>query len=73
MRTKKNHCYCFNCNFIAAIMALTIQVYYTKKIIILEEGSQLLSALPLILENNFAQKKYNLPAQTAYTFWFDIM
>jgi hypothetical protein len=38
-------------------MALTIQVYYTKKIIILEEGSQLLSALPLILENNFAQKK----------------
>jgi hypothetical protein len=51
-------------------MALTIQVYYTKKIIILEEGSQLLSALPLILVNNFAQKKYNLPAQTAYPFWF---
>jgi hypothetical protein len=53
----------------AAIVFVNTQ----NKIIILEEGTQLISTLPLILVNDFAQKKYNLPAQTAYPFWFDIM
>jgi len=44
-----------------------------NKVVILEEGNDLSSALPLILVNNYAQKKYHLPAQTAYPFWFDVM
>jgi len=44
-----------------------------NKVVILEEGNDLSSALPLILVNKYAQKKYHLPAQTAYPFWFDVM
>lgn len=44
-----------------------------EKVIILEEGNELKSALPLIDANVFAQKKYNVPPQTAYPYWFDIM
>jgi hypothetical protein len=43
------------------------------EVIILEEGSELTTALPFIQANNFAQKKYGLPAQTAYPYWFDVM
>jgi len=44
-----------------------------NKVVILEEGNQLSSALPLILADKPAQNKYHLPAQTAYPFWFDVM
>lgn|SRR6185312_12483176 len=44
-----------------------------SKVVILEEGNYLSSALPLILVNKSVQKKYHLPAQTAYPFWFDVM
>jgi hypothetical protein len=44
-----------------------------NKVIILEEGTDLLSALPLIVVNNSGQKNYHIPAQTPYPFWFDIM
>ncbi len=44
-----------------------------NKVVILEDGNHLSSALPLILVNNIAQKKYHIPEQTAYPFWFDVM
>jgi hypothetical protein len=44
-----------------------------EKVIILEEGNELVTALPFIHANNFAQKKYNVPAQMAYPYWFDVM
>ena len=44
-----------------------------SKVVILEEGNHLSSALPVIFVNKSAQKKYHLPAQTAYPFWFDVM
>jgi len=44
-----------------------------EKVIILQEGNELTTALPFIEVNNFAQKKYNVPAQTSYPYWFDVM
>ncbi len=44
-----------------------------NKVVILEEGTHLTSALPVILLNKIERKKYHLPAQTAYPFWFDVM
>ena len=43
------------------------------KVLILEEGNQLSSALPLITVNKLNQNKYGLPSQTAYPYWFDVM
>ena len=43
------------------------------KVVILEKGNQLSEALPSIHVEPNAQKKYNLPEQIAYPFWFDVM
>ncbi|MEO6707377.1 MAG: hypothetical protein ABIN04_16170, partial [Ginsengibacter sp.] len=43
------------------------------KVVILEKGNQLLEALPSIHVDADAQKKYNLPDQISYPFWFDVM
>jgi hypothetical protein len=43
------------------------------KVVILEKENQLSEALPFIHVNADAQKKYNLPQQIAYPFWFDVM
>jgi hypothetical protein len=44
-----------------------------EKVIILQQGNELTNALPFINANNFAQKKYHIPAKTAYSYWFDVM
>lgn len=44
-----------------------------EKVIVLEEENELVSALPLIYTNNITQRKYGLPAQTAYPNWFEVM
>lgn len=44
-----------------------------QRVIILEEGRELKSAMPLIHANKVAQKKYSIPDETAYPYWFDVM
>jgi len=44
-----------------------------EEVIILEEGNELRSALPIIHSSETTQKKYGLPAQTPYSSWFDVM
>lgn len=43
------------------------------QVVILEKGNELISALPVISVNEMNRKKYNIPAETTYPFWFDIM
>lgn len=43
------------------------------EVVILENGKHLLKALPSIKVSLSAQKKYDLPSQTDYPFWFDVM
>lgn len=43
------------------------------EVIVLEEGSQLVSALPEIFVSKEVQDSYDLPEKTGYPFWFDIM
>jgi hypothetical protein len=40
---------------------------------VLEEGRDLTEALPMIQTNDINQKKFDLPAETSYPFWFDVM
>jgi hypothetical protein len=42
-------------------------------VVVLEEGQQLNDALPKIIVEKNVQKKFRLPSETAYPFWFDIM
>ena len=44
-----------------------------KVVILEEEANELSSALPIIYTDNNGQKKYGLPRQTAYPYWFEVM
>ncbi|MEO8721860.1 MAG: hypothetical protein ABI297_01060 [Ginsengibacter sp.] len=44
-----------------------------EKMIVLEQGNELTSALPYIYATDSIQKKYGIPAKTAYGYWFEVM
>lgn len=43
------------------------------RIVVLEEGSGINSAMPVIIPTEKAKKEYNLPSSQKYGFWFDII
>lgn len=45
----------------------------SQSLVVLEEGRDLTEALPMIQTNDINQKKFDLPAETSYPFWFDVM
>lgn len=45
----------------------------SEKLVVLEEGKELTDALPVIETNASNQKRFDLPAESRYPFWFDVI
>jgi hypothetical protein len=48
-------------------------VHLNETVVVLEEGTHLQSALPLIQTVEIAQNEFNLPESIAYSSWFDVI
>lgn len=50
-----------------------VLIHEHGKIVVLEENTDLNSAMPTIISTSESQQEYNLPAIQKYPFWFDII